>query len=186
MRWWELSKWAHRPRPGHPWGSEHAASDRGGASKGGASWEYVVCDEERKEGEDFDDGCGAHAHFMYSHFMYETQADRRMDVYNEVAERVKRLVHKDAASYSRSSMRQQQILKSVQAESPFCWQPLPKGCAVIDTWISVGKLVCIAKRCALRTSCSWDAHYEGWVGVTSLSRVALAARSNGTVDRERS
>ena len=72
----------------------------------GGSWEYVVCDEEMKEEEDFDDGCGAHAHSMYSHFMYayETKADRRMDVYNEVAERVKRLVPKDAELYSRSAM----------------------------------------------------------------------------------
>jgi hypothetical protein len=77
-----------------------------------------------KEEEDFDDGCGAHAHSMSSHFMYayETKADRRMDVYNEVAERVTRLVPKDAELYSRSAMRQLQILQAVQAESPFCWQ----------------------------------------------------------------
>jgi hypothetical protein len=36
---------------------------------------------------------------------------------------------KDAELYSRSAMRQLQILKAVQAESPFCWQPLPEGCA---------------------------------------------------------
>jgi hypothetical protein len=129
----------------------------------GGSWEYVVRDEEREEEEDFDDGCGAHAHSIYSHFMYEAQAarsthgcvQRSSQARKGVGTQGRSAVH--PWSYSRSAVRQQQILTAVQAESPFCWQPLPKGSAVIDTWTSAvanllrmgRELVCIAKRCAV-------------------------------------
>jgi hypothetical protein len=92
---------------------------------------------------------------MFSHFMYDNSAQRANDIYNEIAERVRMLAAKDAQLRNRSAMDQWQMARAVQASSPFCWQPLPSNCEVVDAWTSTvatadnADLVCIVKRCAL-------------------------------------
>jgi hypothetical protein len=102
-RRWELSKRAHRPCPGRSWRSEHATSDRGGASKGGGghgSMSFVTKKGRRKRISMMD---AEHMRTPFTRISCTRpkQPDRRMDVYNEVAKRVKGLVPKDAAPYTR-------------------------------------------------------------------------------------
>ena len=121
----------------------------------GATWENVSCGEAAQR-DALDDGCGAHVHSMYSHFTYESQAERRNDIYEQSAAEVGRLPPKEAELTHRSPMRQREITRALQTMDPFCWQPLPPSCKVVDAFTSAiatagqtGELVCIVQRCAL-------------------------------------
>jgi hypothetical protein len=134
---------------------------RAAGSTGSYPYERVMRNAVRDEQtaiEDFTDGCQRHTHSMYPHFMFTDQAQRREEIYEQMAARVSRLGEKEESrAYERSSINQQHMLRAIQACDPYCWQPrsLRSCCQIVDAWTPVlataanGELVCIVKRCAV-------------------------------------